>query len=153
MKKKILLVLLMVVGILAITGCAGDNGEISNDGRKKINFYELKYVEPKGFSSESDFQEDRDITKFYFYGQYEGSINLTYNKGKSYSEIEDLYFNEHTEKDINGTTWRVMDNDDHGVKSKFYYTVYNDNFYLIELNGIDKYQESMDEFVKNVSFK
>ena len=46
-----------------------------------------------------------------------------------------------------------MDNEDVGVKSKFYYTVYNNNLYLIELNGIDKFQEEMNDFIENISFK
>ena len=41
MKKKILLGLLVLVGLFTITGCAGDNGELSNDGRKKISFYDI----------------------------------------------------------------------------------------------------------------
>ena len=157
MKKKMLIIVALIVvlgiGLVALTGCVADNEELSSDGRKKESFYELKYVEPKEYSSDSDFEENRDITKYYFYGQYEGSINLTCNKGKDYSEVENLFYNEHTEKIINGTTWRVMDNDDVGVISKFYYTVYNDNLYIIELNGIDKYPEEMNDFVDNMSLK
>ncbi len=153
MKKKILLGLLVLLGLFIITGCAGDNGELSNDGRKKISFYNLNYLEPKGYSSDSKFGSDENKTKNYVYGEYDGSINLNYQKGKDYSEMENLYYNEHTEKEINGTTWRVMDNNDAGIQSKFYYTVYNGDLYIIELNGIDKYQTEMDDFIKNVSFK
>lgn len=155
MKRKILSVILIVllgIGLVLLTGCAADNGESSADGRKIKNFYELKYVEPKGYTSESDFVENRDVTKYYFYGEYEGSINMTCKKGKDYSEVEDLYYHEHTEEQINGTTWRLMNDDSLGTKSRFYYTVHNNDFYLIELNGIDKYQNEMDEFIKNVSF-
>ena len=157
MKKKMLIIVALIVvlgiGLVALTGCVADNEELSSDGRKKESFYELKYVEPKEYSSDSDFEENRDITKYYFYGQYEGSINLTCNKGKDYSEVENLFYNEHTEKIINGTTWRVMDDNSSNTKSRFYYTVHNNDLYLIELNGIDKYQNEMDEFIKNVSFK
>ena len=131
MKKKILLGLLVLLGLFIITGCAGDNGELSNDGRKKNSFYNLKYLEPKGYSSDSEFGSDENKTKNYVYGEYDGSINLNNQKGKDYSEMENLYYNEHTEKEINGTTWRVMDNDDAGIQSKFYYTVYNGNLVLV----------------------
>ena len=46
-----------------------------------------------------------------------------------------------------------MDDNSGNIKSRFYYTVQNNDLYLIELNGIDKYQNEMDEFIKNVSFK
>ena len=140
MKKKILLGLLVLVGLFVITGCAGDNGELSADGRKKESFYDLKYLEPKGYASDLEFGSDENKTKNYIYGEADGSISLNYQKGKDYSEMETLYPYDHTEEKIDGTTWRVMDNDDGGVVSKFYYTVYNDNLYIIELNGIDKFE-------------
>ena len=153
MKKKILLLLFILVGVFTITGCVGDNGELSDDGRKKETFVDLKYLEPKNYSNVLDYGSDDNKTKNYIYGQADGSISLSYKKGKDYSEMENLYHAEHTEKEINGTTWRVMDNDDVGVISKFYYTVYNDNLYIIELNGIDKYPEEMNDFVDNMSLK
>ena len=144
MKKKFLLVLIILVGVFAITGCAGDNVK---------KFYDLKYVEPKGYSNDLDFGSDDNKTQNYIFGNADGSISLNYQKGKDYSEMETLYPSEHTEKEIDGTTWRVMDNDDVGVKSKFYYTVYNGALYIIELNGIDKFQKEMNDFIENVSFK
>ena len=157
MKKKVLIIIaiivLLVIGLFVLTGCAADNEELSSDGRKKESFYELKYVEPKGYASVSEYGNEDNKSKNYTYGQFDGSININYKKGKYYSEVENLYYNEHIEKDINGTTWRVMDDDSVGIKSRFYYTVYNNNLYLIELNGIDKYQNEMEEFIKNVSFK
>lgn len=146
MKKKILLGLLILVGVFMITGCADDSA-------KKETFYDMKYDAPKNYKSDLDFGSDDNKTKNYIFGEYDGSISINYKKGKDYSEVENEYYNEHIEKDINGTTWRVMDNDDLGVKSKFYYTVYNNNLYFIELNGIDKYQEEMNDFIENVSFK
>ena len=56
-------------------------------------------------------------------------------------------------KEINGTTWRVMSNDDLGVKSYFYYVVHNDALYLIELNGVDKFKDNMLDFINTLSFK
>lgn len=148
-----LVVLLLVLGMFILTGCAADNEELSSDRIIKESFYELKYIEPKGYASVSDYGNDDNKTKNYIYGQFEGNINLNYQKEKDYSEVENLYYNEHIEKDINGTTWRVMDDDSVGTKSRFYYTVQNNGLYLIELNGIDKYQNEMEEFIKNVSFK
>ena len=57
------------------------------------------------------------------------------------------------EKEIYGTTWRVMSNDDLGVKSYFYYVVHNDALYLIELNGVDKFKDNMLDFINTLSFK
>jgi hypothetical protein len=56
-------------------------------------------------------------------------------------------------KEINGKTWRVMSNDDLGVKSYFYYVVHNDALYLIELNGVDKFKDNMLDFINTLSFK
>lgn len=153
MKKKIFLSLLLIISLFIITGCAGDNGKLSKDGRKIEKFYDLKYIEPKGSASDFEGGSDDNKMKNYIFGEYDGSININYQKGKDYSEMENLYYDEHTEKDINGTTWRVMNNEDLGVKSTFYYTVYNDNLYIIELNGIDKYKDQFDDFIKNISFK
>ena len=44
MKKKIFLSLLLIISLFIITGCAGDNGELSKDGRKIEKFYDLKYI-------------------------------------------------------------------------------------------------------------
>ena len=150
MKNKVIIGLLIIIGLFVITGCAADNEETST---KKEKFYELNYNEPKEYTSTSDFGNDNNKTKNYIYGELDGSININYQKGKDYKEVENLYYNEHTEKEINNTTWRVMDDESAGVKSKFYYTVYNNDLYLIELNGIDKYQEQMIEFIKSISFK
>ncbi len=146
MKKKILLGLLVLIGLFIVTGCAVDSA-------KKETFFDLKYSVPNNYKSDLDFGSDENKTKNYIFGEYDGSISINFQKGKDYSEVENEYYNEHTEKEINGTKWRVMDNDDLGVKSKFYYTVYNNNLYFIELNGIDKYQEEMNDFMENTSFK
>ena len=157
MKKRALIIIALIaalgIGLVVLTGCAADNEELSSNGTKKEIFYELKYEEPKEYTSVSDYGNDDNKTKNYIYGQLEGSININYQKGKDYSEVENLFYNGHTEEEINGTTWRAMNNEDVGVKSRFYYVVYNDSLYLIELNGIDKYQNEMEEFIKNVSFK
>ena len=153
MKRKLLLGILVLVGIFTITGCAADNEELNKTNVKKETFYELKYVEPKNYSSVSDFGNSDNKSKNYIYGDADGSININYQKGKDYSEVEESYYNKHTEKDINGTTWRVMDDNSAGVTSRFYYTVYNNDLYLIELNGIDDYQEPMMDFINNISFK
>lgn len=146
MKKKFLFGLLILIGLFAITGCAGNS-------TKKEKFYDLNYSLPKNYKSDLAFGSDDNKTKNYIFGEYDGSISINYQKGKDYSEVENEYHNKYTEKDINGTKWRVMDNDDLGVKSKFYYTVYNNNLYFIELNGIDKYREEMNDFMENTSFK
>lgn len=157
MKKKIflisLIVLMLIAGLFILTGCAGDNGELSNDSKKTESFYELKYDEPKGYASVLDFGGEDNKTKNYIFGEADGSISINYKKGKGYAEVEESFYDEHTEKEINGTTWRVMSNDDLGVKSYFYYVVHNDALYLIELNGVDKFKDNMLDFINTLSFK
>lgn len=157
MKKKIflisLIVLMLIAGLFILTGCTGDNGELSNDSKKTESFYELKYDEPKGYASVLDFGGEDNKTKNYIFGEADGSISINYKKGKGYSEVEESFYDEHTEKEINGTTWRVMSNDDLGVKSYFYYVVHNDALYLIELNGVDKFKDNMLDFINTLSFK
>ena len=157
MKKKIflisLIVLMLIAGLFILTGCAGDNGELSNDSKKTESFYELKYDEPKGYASVLDFGGEDNKTKNYIFGEADGSISINYKKGKGYLEVEESFYDEHTEKEINGTTWRVMSNDDLGVKSYFYYVVHNDALYLIELNGVDKFKDNMLDFINTLSFK
>ena len=45
-----------------------------------------------------------------------------------------------------------MNDDSTGVKSRFYYTIHNDALYYIELNGIDKFQEEFERFIRNIEF-
>ena len=56
------------------------------------------------------------------------------------------------EKEINGTIWRIIHDDDFGKVTDTYYFVYNNDLYQIELNGIDKKPE-MVSFMDEVSFK
>ena len=157
MKKKFLsmiaLVALLATSLIVLAGCAADNKESSSNGGKKESFYELKYDEPKGYASVLDFGGEDNKTKNYVFGEADGSISINYKKGKGYAEVEESFYDEHTEKEINGTTWRVMSNEDLGVKSYFYYVVHNDDLYLIELNGVDKFKDNMLDFINTLSFK
>ena len=157
MKKKFLsiiaLVALLATSLIVLAGCAADNKELSSNGGKKESFYELKYDEPKGYANVMDFGGEDNKTKNYIFGEADGSISINYKKGKGYAEVEESFYDEHTEKEINGTTWRVMSNDDLGVKSYFYYVVHNDALYLIELNGVDKFKDNMLDFINTLSFK
>ena len=157
MKKKVLSIIAMVAllatSLIVLAGCATDNKESSSNGGKKESFYELKYDEPKGYANVMDFGGEDNKTKNYIFGEADGSISINYKKGKGYAEVEESFYDEHTEKEINGTTWRVMSNDDLGVKSYFYYVVHNDALYLIELNGVDKFKDNMLDFINTLSFK
>ena len=157
MKKKVLsiiaLVALLATSLIVLAGCAADNKDSFSNGGKKESFYELKYDEPKGYASVIDFGGEDNKTKNYIFGEADGSISINYKKGKGYAEVEESFYDEHTEKEINGTTWRVMSNDDLGVKSYFYYVVHNDALYLIELNGVDKFKDNMLDFINTLSFK
>ena len=145
MKKKLIIGLLVLISVFTFVGCTSNS--------KKEKFYELRYVEPKGFKGVIETGTEENRLKNFYYGDYDGSINMNYQKGSDYTEIEELYYNKYTEKEINGTTWRVMDDETLGVVSRFYYTVYNNNLYLIELNGYDKYKKDMEEFINNISFE
>lgn len=145
MKKNLIIGLLLLISIFTIVGCTDD--------AKKEKFYELKYIEPKGYESVTEFGSEENRTKSFYYSDFDGSVSITYEYGKDYKEVEDSFFNEHTEEEINGTKWRVMDDENLGVKTRFYYTVYNNDLYLIELNGFDKQKKNMEEFIKNISFE
>lgn len=56
------------------------------------------------------------------------------------------------EKEINGTIWRIIHDDDFGKVTDTYYFVYNNDLYQIELDGIDKKPETVS-FIDEVSFK
>lgn len=155
MKKKILLGFLVIVGLLTISGCGNSsNNEITKDGKAKSSFVELMYKEPTDFVKKEKLI-DTDAMKTLVY-QLDNtdenvSINMYYNKGKSYDYIEDSN-TKCTEKEINGATWRISHDDDFGKVTDTYYIVHNNDLYQVELNGIDK-KIDMTSFMDEVSFK
>lgn len=155
MEKKILLSLLVLVGLFTITGCGKSNeNELTKDGKSKTSFAELMYKEPTDFvKKEKYIDTDAEKTLVYQLDNTDEnvSINMHYDKGKNYGYIEDSY-TKYTEKEINGTTWRIIHDDDFGKVTDTYYVVYNNDLYQIELNGIDK-KSDMTSFMDEVSFK
>lgn len=155
MKKKILLGLLVVVGLFMITGCgSSSNNQITKDGKAKTEFVQLLYKEPIDFVKKEKLIDSDDMkTLIYRLDNTDEnvSINLYYNKGKNYNYIEDSS-TKYTEKEINGTTWRIIHDDDFGIVTDTYYVVHNNDMYQIELNGIDK-KTDMASFIAEVSFK
>lgn len=155
MKKKILLGFLVIVGLLTITGCGNSsNNEITKDGKAKSSFVELMYKEPTDFVKKDNLIDSDDMKALVYRLDNNDEnvyINMHYDKGKNYNYIIDSY-TKYTEKEINGTTWRIIHDDDFGKVTDTYYVVYNGDLYQIELNGIDKKSE-MASFMDEVSFK
>ena len=155
MKKKILLSLLVLVGLFTITGCGNSSdNELTKDGKAKTLFVELMYKEPTDFVKKENLIDTNDIKVLIY--QLDNTdenvyINMHYDKGKDYNYITDSY-TKYTEKEINGTTWRIIHDDDFGIVADTYYVVYNGGLYQIELNGIDK-KTDMASFMDEVSFK
>ena len=137
MKKiivSILSVLMLIAGLFVLTGCGKSNeNSLTKDGYAKAEFVDLMYKEPTD-------NTDENI-----------SVNLYYNKGKNYEYLTDSN-DKYTEKEINGTTWRILHDDDFGKVTDTYYVVHNNGLYSIELNGIDK-KADMASFMNEVSFK
>ena len=144
--KKSIYGLLIIIALFMLTGCGS-----SVD---KKNFFDLKYEEPIGYSKKDELEIGiEDMTLIFNYDEDENkSINLYYLKGKDYSYVEDEY-TYHAEKEINGTTWRIINDEDFGVEYSLYYIVHDGAVYQIELNGIDKYQEEFEKFINTLSFK
>ena len=58
MKKKLLLSLLIVISMFVVVGCNKDN--IEDNPINKLNFNELLFSEPKGYTSTYFFGSDED---------------------------------------------------------------------------------------------
>ena len=155
MKKKILLGLLVIVALITITGCGKSNeNSLTKDGKAKAEFVDLMYNEPTDFVKKEKLIDSEDMkTLIYRLDNTDEnvSINLYYNKGKNYNYIENSS-TKYTEKEINGTTWRIIHDDDFGIVTDTYYVVHNNDMYQIELNGIDK-KTDMVSFMDEISFK
>lgn len=155
MKEKILLGLLVIVCLFTIAGCGNSsNNEISKDGKAKTEFVQLLYKEPTDFVKKEKLIDAEDMkTLIYRLDNTDEnvSINMYYNKGKSYNYIE-YSSTKYTEKEINGITWRIIHDDDFGIVTDTYYAVHNNDLYQVELNGIDK-KPDMASFMNEVSFK
>ena len=155
MKKKILLGLLVIVALFTITGCGKSNeNSLTKDGKAKAEFVDLIYNEPTDFVKKEKLIDSEDMkTLIYRLDNTDEniSINLYYNKGKNYNYIENSS-TKYTEKEINGTTWRIIHDDDFGIVTDTYYVVHNNDMYQIELNGIDK-KNDMASFMDEISFK
>ena len=153
MKKKIFLILLLVVGLFTITGC-GKNNDLTKDGKAKSSFIDLIFKEPANFTrkEEIDVMEGVKVLIYYIDNTDEDiNIYMHYDKGKGYEYITDST-DQYTEKEINGTTWRIMHTNDFGIECDLYYVVYNNDLYQVEFNGIDK-KADMASFMDEVSFK
>lgn len=150
MKKKLLLSLLIVISMFVVVGCNKDN--IEDNPINKLNFNELLFSEPKGYTSTYFFGSDEDETKSYVYGST-GSIIMNFQEGKDYSDVENLLYSKHIEKEINGFTWKIIEDYNGKVDSILYYTRHNGDLYLIELNSFSQYQKYMEEFINSVSFE
>lgn len=155
MKKKILFGLLVIVALFTITGCGKSNeNSLTKDGKAKAEFVDLMYNEPTDFVKKEKLIDSEDMkTLIYRLDNTDEnvSINLYYNKGKNYNYIENSS-KKYTEKEINGTTWRIIHDDDFGIVTDTYYVVHNNDMYQIELNGIDK-KTDMASFMDEISFK
>lgn len=152
MKKKLLFSLLIVLGLLFVTGC-GAGEQLTKDGKAKASFVDLKYKEPTDFVKKEPYDIGEGAkTLVYRLDNTDENVNISmyYNKGKGYDYISDSS-DQYTEKDINGTTWRMMHNENFDISTDTYYVVYNDALYQIELNGIDK-NKDMSSFMDEVSF-
>ena len=147
--EKVIICLCLVFSLFMISGC-GVNG--SAKGKEK--FADLSYHKPGGFTDELTIKDDADKKILsYLFKEDSTGISMNYLKGEDYSYVEELYSQEPSEKKINGTTWRVLEDDSLGVKSTFYYTIHDGALYYIELNGIDKYPNEFDSFIKEVEFE
>ena len=155
MKKKVLLGILIIVGLITISGCSKSNDKsITKDGYAKAEFVDIMYKEPTDFVKKEKLIDDADMkTLVYKIDNTDEniSINMYYNKGKGYNYIEDSS-TKYTEKEINGISWRIIHDDDFGIVTDTYYIVHNNGLYQIELNGIDK-KPKMSSFIDEVSFK
>ena len=154
MKKKILLGLLVILGLFIIVGCGNSGDELTKDGKAKNSFVDLMYKEPSNFVKKEPIDLiDGVKTLIYRLDNTDEDINIYmhYDRGKGYSYITDSS-DKYIEKEINGTTWRILHSSDFGVECDLYYVVYNDSLYQIELNGIDK-KPDMVSFMDEVSFK
>ena len=158
MKKiivSILSVLMLIAGLFVLTGCGKSNeNSLTKDGYAKAEFVDLMYKEPTNFVKKENLIDQADMkTLVYRLDNTDEniSVNLYYNKGKNYEYLTDSN-DKYTEKEINGTTWRILHDDDFGKVTDTYYVVHNNGLYSIELNGIDK-KADMASFMNEVSFK
>lgn len=152
MKKKIILSLLIVLALFVITGCGkSDSKGSSSDNLHKLEFVDMRYNEPKNYSKKEpiDIDNNNKVLIYRFNNDDKKTINLYYYKDKNLVPDEDPY----DELTIDEVKCRVFHNDDLGVVYDTYECAYNNDLYRIELNGVDKYKDEFDEFMKDVSFE
>ena len=146
--KKILLSLLLVTILFTFTGCG--NSETSSDNLHKQEFVDMRYNEPKNYSKKEPFNiGDAKVLVFHFNEDEDKSINLYYNTNLAPANTDEDY----EEVTINGVKWKKFHATDFGITYDTYEVIYNNGFYRIELNVVDKYKEEFDEFLKDVSFE
>ena len=153
MKKVIFFGLLALVAILSIFDNRSNVNEFSVDSKFKDSFGDLMYSKPKNYveAEPYDVGDDMKVLIYHLDDSDENiNINMHYDIGQDYDYITDSS-TEYVEKEINGTTWRLL-HVTNIVPRDVYYVVYNNSLYQIELNGIHKKPE-MEYFMNNVSFK
>jgi len=147
MKKKLLIISIVFISLFVLGGCK----KITEAGKE--SFKELQYVEPTGYKDKQEFDLGGDnLTRNYWFPEDDQKgIQLFFYPKKDFSFLLDES-DKYEEKEINGTTWRVVNDTLSGLNYDSYSTVYENNLYVIELDCIDKYPE-LSDFMKNVSFK
>ena len=149
MKKKLLFSVLMIIGLLIVTGCSNSKNTSSNN-LHKVEFVNMKYNEPKNYSKKEPVDIDENKILIYRFNEDENkTINLYYYKNKKLDDTD----NDYEKVMINGMEWRKYHNTDFGVTYDTYECVYNNGLYTIELNVVDQYKDEFDEFMKDVSFE
>ena len=150
MKKNILLSLFVIISLFLIVGCGNSSKSSSSSNLHKNEFVDMRYKEPKNYSKKEPVDYDGNKTLIYRFNEDENkTINLYYNTNTKLAEGDDKY----EEITINGIKWKKYHYTDFGVTYDSYEVVYNNGFYTIELNAVDKYKDEFDEFMKDVSFE
>ena len=153
MKKVIFFGLLALVALLSIIDDSSNANEFSSSGKSNDSFGELIYSKPKKYVEEEPYDVGDDMKVLIYHlddSDKNININMHYDIGHDYDYITDSS-TEYIEKEINGTTWRLL-HVTNMVARDIYYVVYNNSLYQIELNGINKKPE-MEAFMDSVSFK
>ena len=150
MKKKILLFIGLFLVFISL-GCSnGKTKEVASDETK---FENMVYKKPKGLVKVEDNSTGSTAYKINFlrFDEEDKSITLCWYKDKKWTEVgdESLTYQMVT---INSQEWRTRKEKMGNLYYATYITEYKGDTYIVELNGTNKYEKELDEYIQNTRF-